>query len=117
VIEATVNQVKAASRDVFPISFGIHNGWEFEAFKRAINQGIDSHLEAVQFTQDTDNRGCPRFNISGDTLHVLVRRLLEVEYCGNDEECTECEICSLAEASEMLASCICEVLRLEAVDA
>ena len=113
--EAHINAVKAASVKAFPISFGIHNGWDFQAFRCAINQGIDSHLEAVRFTQDTDYRGCARFNISADTLHVLVRRLFDVEYCGASGECYDCEVCNIAEASESLAQCICEVLGVEIV--
>ncbi len=112
---AYINAVKAASAEPFPISFGIHNGWDFQAFQSAINQGIDSHLEAVHFTQDTDNRGCARFNISADTLHVLVRRLFDVDYCGAPSECYDCEVCNISEASESLALCICEVLGVEII--
>lgn len=115
--EQYIKQVKAASTEVFPISFGMH-GEDFKAFQRAVNQGIDSHLEAVMFTQDTDSRGRARFNISADTLHVLVRRLLTANYCGVDSEghdTDSCEDCQLDHASVMLGDCICEVLGVEVI--
>ena len=42
-----------------------------------MEQGIDSHLEAIQFFQDRGEYGRMKFDVTANTLPVLVRRLLE----------------------------------------
>jgi hypothetical protein len=90
--------IKAASIEPYPIE--AHQGTEtFRALVSAINQGIDSHLEAIQFTQDMGAYGRLKIVIEPQTLHVLVRRLME---SGNEE-------------AESLASGICETLDIELI--
>lgn len=76
-----------------------HNGADFEALQTAVNQGIDSHLEAVQFAEFKGDYGRRGFNFTPDTLPVLVRRLMED---GNDD-------------AQSLASSICSTLEIELV--
>lgn len=54
-----------------------HNMPEIET---AINQGIDSHLEAVFFSQNGVN-----LTIEPDSMPVLLRRLVEMWESGNEE--------------------------------
>lgn len=89
--------IKAASIEPYPIE--AHQGTEtFRVLVAAINQGIDSHLEAVQFTQGAGEHGRVKIVIEPDTLHVLVRRLME-----SDDE------------AQSLASGICETLNIELI--
>lgn len=94
--EAIKSAALAMDRD-FDIS-AMARSADFESIKNAINQGIDSHLEAVRFTQSDS---CGRFylHITPETLHVLVRRLMEA----SDEN------------SDSLASGICETLGIELI--
>jgi len=68
---------------------------------QAVNQGIDSHLEAVQFVEFGGQHGRRGFRVTPETLHVLVRRLMEA-----DDETGE---------AHSLASGICETLNIELV--
>ena len=58
---------------------GEHEGsGGFEALKDAVNQGIDSHLEAVFFEdRGTDAAGRRVFAIEADSLKTLIRRLAD----------------------------------------
>lgn len=85
--------IKRRNRKPYPITFGTRHA-DYLAFEAAIAQGIDSHLEAVKFEQAGN-----RFEISADTLPVLVRRLLE----------------SGGEAGESFGSSICETLGIELI--
>ncbi len=61
-------------------------GADAEVATEAINQGIDSHLEAVSFTQFPGRHGKLGINVQGaDSLHTFVRRLSEMHGDGNDE--------------------------------
>ena len=75
-----------------PFYMGLR-GEDFRSVERAINQGIDSYLEAVQFTQ-TGNR----VDVTdAASLKTLVRRLAEDEH----------------EESQGLASAIMEIVGIE----
>ncbi len=76
-------------------------GDDYNHAAKAINQGIDSHLEAIQFEQSSGIYGKRGLRITADTLHVLVRRLMETA-----DETGE---------AHSLASCICETLNIELV--
>jgi len=70
----------------------------------AVNQGIDSHLEACFIPDRGDlyywtDGGRLRCRISPESLPVLVRRLLESE----------------SEQAQNLGACICETLELELI--
>jgi hypothetical protein len=86
------------------------NSEDHQALAAAVNVGIDSHLEAVHFTVDTDRRGAPRYWIAADSLSVLIRRLLDgdsdLEAAADDE---------LWEVQQSLASGICSTLGIELV--
>jgi hypothetical protein len=85
--------IKERSTSPYPITFGC-SGDDYFAFEDAVNQGIDSRLEAV-FTSRREGR----FEVSADSLHVLVRRLMEA---GSEE-------------ADSLASGICETLGIELI--
>lgn len=96
--------IKAAASRLdksYPIS--LRAGNDFEAIKAAVNQGIDSHLEAISIInqrEECDVLGKRWFGeFAPATLHVLVRRLMEA---GN-------------EAADSLASSICETLNIELI--
>jgi len=89
-------------------------GQEWEALRRAINEGIDDHLEAVRFTQSPEPHRIPAFNkaklvITPETLHVLVRRLMEF-YDENDNEDG-----GMVDESQQMASVICDTLDIELI--
>lgn len=94
--------IKARSTKPFPMEFH-KNSNDFKAIQRAVNQGIDAHLEAIQFTEFCGEYGRRGFKFSAETLHVLVRRLMNDTM--QDEE----------SSSESLASSICECLNIELV--
>jgi hypothetical protein len=53
---------------------------------QAINQGIDSHLEAVFFGEFEGDHGKMGIEIIGaDSLHTLLRRLIEIGEAESDE--------------------------------
>ncbi len=89
--------IRERSTEPYPIE--CHMGADFEALSRAINQGIDPHLEAIQFYHDIGEYGRQRVTIEPQSLHVLVRRLME----DDDEE------------AQSLASGICSTLEIELV--
>jgi hypothetical protein len=89
--------IKERSTDPYPIE--MHPGNDYKALAEAINQGIDSHLEAVACKQSPGSHGRSRIVIEPQTLHVLVRRLME---SGNED-------------AESLASGICEPLDIELI--
>ena len=78
-----------------------HRGGELNAICAAINQGIDSHLEAVEFTPEYNvaPHGRARITLAPKSVRVLVRRLMESE----------------SEAAQSLASSICETLDIELI--
>lgn len=91
-------EIKRRSVEPYPLEF--HHGTDdFESFKAAVAQGIDSHLEAIFFEQGNGMSGRLKFTVSADTLHVLIRRLME----------------SGEENAESLASGICSTLEIELI--
>ena len=76
----------------------------FRALMQAVNQGIDSHLQAVEVREYQGEHGKRGFKIGWDSVSVLVRRLMEQ---GQDFE-TGLE-------SAILASAICETLNIELI--
>lgn len=92
--------IKEACKDQPPYDMEFHvNSDDFKSFKAAVNQGIDSHLEAIQFTQFSGQYGRAGFAVDRETLYVLIRRLME----SGDEN------------AESLASTICETIGIELV--
>lgn len=93
--------IKAAAMAQCPKGYPVemHNGSDLEALCEAVNQGIDAHLEAVRFTEFSGSYGRRGFRFEPETLHVLVRRLMESD---NDE-------------AQMLASDICSTLNIELI--
>ena len=90
--------LKKRSRDPFPIE--CHRGSEdFKAVTKAVNQGIDSHLEAIFFKQGEGTHGRVRLVFEAASIPVLVRRLMEA----GDEP------------SDCLASGICGCLDIELI--
>jgi hypothetical protein len=74
-------------------------GDDYQAFADAVGQGIDSHLEAVSFTQEPGAHGRVKFTVAPESMPVLVRRLLE---SGNEH-------------AESLAGSICTTLEIELI--
>lgn len=73
---------------------------DYQALVAAVNQGIDSHLEAVTgMKQGTDSRGSPEFTFTTDDMLVILRRLGE----SDDDN------------AMFLRSCILETLGIEEV--
>jgi len=99
--------INKRSAEPYPIACW-PNSDDFKVLAAAINVGIDSHLEAVSFTQDTDYRGAPRFWIAAESLSILVRRLLNGDGIADDDE-------ALWDASQDLASGICSTLDIELI--
>lgn len=102
--------IKERAKEQCPNGYSIEchfNSSDFEFIQKAVNKGIDSHLEAIMFTQGMGEHGRSAMNITPETLHVLVRRLMEMD-C--DEERRE-----KGDSPEQLASCICETLEIELI--
>jgi len=59
----------------FEVGFAI-DGDDYQAFQRAVNQGIDSHLEAV-FVEQSQRGRHTIFTMDYNSVYVLVRRLIE----------------------------------------
>jgi hypothetical protein len=96
--EAVKACAKEQCPDGYPMEF--HGGSDdYDAFEAAVEQGIDSYLEAVEFKQGTGQYHRARFVVTPETLHVLVRRLLESDN----------------EHANSLASSICETLEIELI--
>ena len=109
-------RIKSASQTPYPISTPVWSS-DCRVLERAINQGIDSHLEAVIFTQRTAE-GRLEIEVSPDTLHVLVRRLLEPDFCDDsrsdfEHDTDNCAECELEQISTDFASCILQTLGIE----
>lgn len=100
-LEAAIKVEASKLGQSYPIS--MRGGEDFEAVKAAVNQGIDSHLEAINIVsqhEETDTLGKRWFGeFAPETMHVLVRRLME----------------SGTEAAESLASSICGTLNIELI--
>lgn len=96
--DALGEAIKARALEPYPVE--MHNGSEdLQAIAAAVNQGIDSHLEAVQFAESAGSHGRRRFVFEPASVAVLVRRLME----------------SGEENAESLASGICETLGIELI--
>ena len=76
--------------------FQIGNVRALPKIVEAINQGIDSHLEAVSFLTSYNHYNQTCISITVETLHTLVRRLVDMCDAG-DEDAGD-------EASAILAS-------------
>ena len=108
--DALIPRIAAALEAEDLTSYRISLGPNHEirrCLEAAINdQVIDSHLEAVRFTQGTEDRGAgftsEVFCFDADTLHVLVRRLAEPLERHWSEELNDERI--LGEAMQSLAS-------------
>jgi hypothetical protein len=98
--------ILAEAPDSYPMDLVMTDA---EVVKAAVNQGIDSHLEACfipaigdSYTVTEGGRFCERrlaCKVSRESLPVLVRRLME---SGNEH-------------AESLASCICETIGIELI--
>lgn len=101
--------------DGFEIGFGCDAGF-FERYRRAVNEGIDSHLEAVSH----DTRKVSRSRLGGETvesivrdpesMHTLLRRMLEHAEnldCPDEGRCAgDCEYeTAMREVGDMLYLC------------
>jgi len=85
---------------VKPYPIECHNdSLDFHAIQGAVNQGIDSHLEAIMFQESKGSEGRRKFTFEPASVPVLVRRLME---SGNEHTLD-------------LASAICETLGIELV--
>jgi len=90
-----IETINAHHSGTYELGFSFHgSGNDYDAFQRAVNQGIDAHLEAIFFTTREDSTHA-YFNLEDTkSLHVLLRRLCET---GNDD----------------LASCILSTIDIE----
>lgn len=70
-----------------------------EAIRDAVSQGIDSHLEAIRFTEFSGQYGKRGLALNPETLHVLIRRLMESDN----------------ENAQNLASAICGTIGIELI--
>lgn len=86
-------------RSLTPHPIECHQGADWYAIAAAINQGIDSHLEAIQYTRTIGSHGRERVVFNPESIPALVRRLME----------------SGEENAESLASGICETLGIELI--
>ncbi len=86
-------------RSISPYPIECHLGEDFESLSNAINQGIDSRLEAIFFKHSIGNYGRQRVVIEPKSVSVLVRRLME----------------SGSAPAELLASSICGTLGIEVI--
>jgi hypothetical protein len=94
-----------APREGYPME--LHEGGnEFGFIRNVVNQGIDSHLEAVEFSEFRGEHGRRGFRITPSTLHVLIRRLMEAE--DGDPE-------GSGDSPALLASSICQTLNIELI--
>lgn len=89
--------IAKASRQPYPIECH-YNSEMFNAILYAVNQGIDSRLQALHFTQGKGEHGRYRIVFDARSVPVLVRRLME-----GDEE------------SQILAGDICGTLGIELI--
>ena len=76
-------------RPALPMVFGV---WPDDVLVDAINEGVDSHLEAVQFKQGRDSQGRIKITIDEPaSLRTLVRRLAERVLVSEEDESAESE--------------------------
>ena len=79
--EIFVQQFEKECDETYTLGFPHHCGnKDFEIFQEMTEQGIDSHLEAIFFTESVDNTHI-NFDLDVDSLYVLIRRL-----CNSDDE-------------------------------
>ncbi len=71
----TPEEISTSAGESYPMEFTA--GDDFDAFRAAVNQGIDAHLEAVSFEEFRGAYGKAGFRVSPKTLPVLLRRLVE----------------------------------------
>lgn len=90
--------IAKASREPYPIECH-YNSEDFNSILYAVNQGIDSHLQALHFTQGAGEYGRVKLTFTPESMPVLVRRLME----------------SADEESQQLASSICGTLGIELI--
>jgi hypothetical protein len=107
--ETITECAKAQCPDGYPITM-IPHGLQWDSLTRAINEGIDSHLEAVMFEQIEEPHRISAFNkikitVTPDTLHALVRRLMEYNDGTNEDG-------GMSNESQQLAACICDTLEI-----
>lgn len=89
-----------AKASVKPYPIECHTGTEMlRAITQAVNQGIDSHLQAIEFKQGAGSHGRVLLTFSPKSVAILVRRLMESE----------------AEESQSLAGDICGALGIELI--
>lgn len=114
-VDISYEQIRRAQGDE-PYPMRLKNRREVEAVLAAVNQGIDSHLEAC-FVPDRGDRyelgtfdvcgktvgNCLDCEVSPESLPVLIRRLSELEH--EDEE--------VAQEAWLLADDILGTLELE----
>lgn len=75
-----------------------------------INQGIDSHLEAIRFTEGTGRYGKLKITIEdAGSLHTFLRRLLDLPFDYDDEDVAE----GKAESPESFVSSVMYTLGYE----
>ena len=87
-----------ASVAPYPVEF--HPGSaDYQSFCQAVNQGIDSHLEAIMFSEQPGSWGRVKFIVHKSSVRSLVRRLLE---SGEDNDTS-------------LARSICQTLDIELI--
>ena len=64
-----------AAGEIVPFEMVFRGRLEWEAMVQAINQGIDSHLEAIQVEEGPEGKLTIK---DAESLHTLVRRLTEI---------------------------------------
>ena len=89
--QVSTDQIKEAANEQCPKGYPmvIKSQKTWNAIIAAVNQGIDSYLEAFTRSEFNDNGEC---FVHPDELHILVRRLSE----SNDEEAEDLGLCILA---------------------
>ena len=117
-LETRLRNAIAESGKTDPLRIAVHHfSDDFKVLHDAVNQGIDSHLEAVEFTElQRDEAGRRVFLFGVGTLHVLVRRLSGLSYCTDDSDdhgTDNCHNCRLYESAERWASDICDVYNVD----
>lgn len=90
--------ISLSSVETYPMEFH-RNSADFYAVESAIAQGIDSHLEAIQFSQHIGEYGRVHLVLRPQSVRVLVRRLMESD----------------SDDAQSLAGGICETLDIELI--
>lgn len=97
--EELCQAINQASQDPYEIEVHGYGSEDFGSLTDAVNQGIDSHLEAIHFKEFPGFYRKRGFRIEPQSVSVLVRRLMESD---NDN-------------SHSLASSICQTLGIELI--